>query len=104
MLASSGERIPPCGVPVRVSSRSPSSVKTPDFRNAFTSAHTRLSLILTRRRSIKAVCDISSKQALISHSSTHWQLLGLEAKSWISDMAACAHLDGRDPYEDGWKS
>jgi len=28
---------------------------TPDFRNAFTSAHIRLSLILARRRSINAV-------------------------------------------------
>ena len=47
--------LPPCGVPVQVSSRSPAVVMTPDFRNAFTSAHTRLSLILARRRSIRAV-------------------------------------------------
>jgi hypothetical protein len=33
MLASNGERIPPCGVPVKVSSRSPSSVRIPDVRN-----------------------------------------------------------------------
>ena len=50
-----GVIIPPCGVPVSVSSRSPRSVRTPDFRNAFTSAHIRLSLILARRRSINAV-------------------------------------------------
>ena len=50
-----GVRIPPCGVPVSVSSRSPRPVRTPDFRNAFTSAHMRLSLILARRRSINAV-------------------------------------------------
>ena len=66
-----GVRIPPWGVPVSVSSRSPSSVMTPDFRNAFTSAQIRLSLILTRRRSVKAECEISSKQALISASNTH---------------------------------
>lgn len=55
MLASSGERIPPCGVPVSVSSRSPEVVMTPDFKNAFTSVQTRLSLILARRRSFRAV-------------------------------------------------
>ena len=44
---------------------------TPDFRNALTSAHTRLSLIRTRSRSISAACPISSKQAAISASSTH---------------------------------
>ena len=61
---------PPWGVPVSVCSRSPSSVRTPDFRNAFTSAQTRLSLILARKRPINAVCEISSKQALMSASST----------------------------------
>jgi hypothetical protein len=65
-----GVRIPPCGVPVSVSSRFPAAVMTPDFRNAFTSAQMRLSLILARRRSIKAVCEISSKQLRMSASST----------------------------------
>src|SRR4051812_49656421 len=44
-LASSGERIPPCGVPVTVSSATPTSVRTPAFKKAFTSASTRLSAI-----------------------------------------------------------
>ena len=43
MLASSGDRIPPCGVPVGVSRSSPSSVRIPAFRNALTRARTRLS-------------------------------------------------------------
>src|SRR5579859_8142895 len=50
MLASSGESIPPAGVPVYVSSRSPSAVMIPALRNALTSASTRLSLILVRLR------------------------------------------------------
>ena len=49
-----GVRIPPWGVPVSVSSLSPRSVRTPDFRNAFTRAQIRLSLIRTRSRPIKA--------------------------------------------------
>ena len=53
-----------------VSSRTPGSVMIPDFRNALTNARIRLSLILTRKRSINAVCEISSKQALISASNT----------------------------------
>ena len=44
MLASSGDKIPPCGVPVLVSSKSPSSVMIPALRNALTRASTRLSL------------------------------------------------------------
>jgi hypothetical protein len=36
-LASSGDKIPPCGVPVRVSRFGPSSVRTPALRNALTS-------------------------------------------------------------------
>ncbi len=43
-LAPEKTAVVPCGVPVCVSSRPPSSVKTPAFRNAFTSAHVRLSL------------------------------------------------------------
>ena len=62
------EHKPPCGVPVSDSSRSPSSVRIPVFRNAFTRPQTRLSLILTRSRAINAVCEISSKQALMSAS------------------------------------
>ena len=54
MLASSGDKIPPCGVPVGVSFRSPVRVITPAFRNAFTSASTFLSLTLIRTRSINA--------------------------------------------------
>src|SRR5205823_6284642 len=67
-----GVIIPPWGVPVSVSSRSPSAVIIPAFRNSFTNAQIRLSLILTRRRSINAVCEISSKQDLMSASSTQW--------------------------------
>ena len=93
---------PPCGVPVSDSSLLPSSVKTPDFRNALTSEQIRLSLILARKRSISAVCEISSKQALMSHSSTHSYLLVL--KMWISEIASCARRLGRKPYEDGLKS
>ena len=35
----------------------------PGFEDAFTSAHIRLSLILARRRSTRAVCEISSKDS-----------------------------------------
>ena len=45
MLASSGERIPPWGVPVIVSRLRPSSVRTPARKNAFTQPRTRLSPI-----------------------------------------------------------
>ena len=55
MLASSGDKIPPCGVPVSVSSRSPAVVMTPAFRNAFTNPSTRLSAILRRTSPINAV-------------------------------------------------
>jgi RNA-directed DNA polymerase len=51
----SAEHKPPWGVPVRLSSRSPAAVMTPALRNAFTSARTRLSLILARTRFIRAV-------------------------------------------------
>ena len=44
---------------------------TPDFRNAFTSPRTCLSLILCRIRSSSGVCPISSKHAWMSASSTH---------------------------------
>ena len=71
MLASSGESIPPCGVPVSVSSRSPEVVMTPDFRNAFTSPRICLSLIRCRIRASSGVCPISSKHAWMSASSTH---------------------------------
>lgn len=75
MLASSGESIPPCGVPVRESSRLPVQVMTPALRNALTSAQAFLSLILARRRPIRAVWSISSKHALMSASSTQWYFL-----------------------------
>ena len=55
MLASSGERIPPCGVPVMLPSRDPVAVRTPALRKDFTNARTRLSLIRARSRSINAV-------------------------------------------------
>ena len=46
MFASSGEAIPPCGVPVNVRSRRPVSVITPALKNDRTSASSRLSMIL----------------------------------------------------------
>jgi hypothetical protein len=70
MLKISGDRMPPCGVPVWLSRRSPSSVKIPALRNALTSPRTRLSLTLARIRSIRAVWDTLSKAASISASST----------------------------------
>jgi site-specific DNA recombinase len=63
--------MPPCGVPVRVSCCWPSSVRIPAFRNALTSASTRLSLTLARTRSSSAGCEIDSKHASMSASSTH---------------------------------
>jgi len=75
---------------------------TPALRNALTSASTRLSLILARRRSIRGTCPISSKQALISASSA--QVYPWVANSWISAIASCARRPGRNPYEHGWKS
>ena len=70
-LASSGERIPPWGVPVTLSLAVPISVRMPAFRNAFTSASTRLSATRVRTRSIRVECEISSKQAVMSPSNTH---------------------------------
>lgn len=58
MLASSGERIPPWGVPVIVSLQAPSSERTPARRNAFTKAKTRLSAIRCRTRSMRAEWSI----------------------------------------------
>ena len=56
-LASSGERIPPCGVPVSLSpQRRRSWPRMPAFRNAFTKARTRLSPTRSRTRSIRAGC------------------------------------------------
>ena len=92
MLASSGDKIPPCGVPVIVPSVVPTVVSTPAFRNALTSASTRLSPILHRSRSIKAVW---SKHASMSASNTHsYDLL---AKWWISATASCARRLGLNP-------
>ena len=54
MLASSGERMPPWGVPVLVSRSMPSSERMPALRNAFTSPRTRLSPTRRRTRSIRA--------------------------------------------------
>ena len=54
MLASSGDKIPPCGVPVLVSRFRPSSVRTPALRNALTKPRTRLSEIRARTLSIRA--------------------------------------------------
>ena len=64
MLASSGDRMPPCGVPVSVSSTSPSSVRIPALRNALTSRSTRLSLTRGRTRSIRAVWSMRVKARL----------------------------------------
>ena len=61
-----GRENPACGVPVYVSSRSPSAVMIPALRNALTSASTRLSVILARSRSMRGTCPISSKHALMS--------------------------------------
>jgi site-specific DNA recombinase len=49
----------------------PSSDKTPDFRNALTSASTRLSAIRSRTRASSAGWEISSKHAVMSPSNTH---------------------------------
>ena len=70
MLASSGDKMPPCGVPVSDSSKLPVSVMIPAFKKAFTNATTRLSFTLARTRSIKAVWSIMSKHASMSASST----------------------------------
>ncbi len=95
MLASSGDKIPPCGVPVIVPSVVPTVVSTPAFRNALTSASTRLSPILHRSRPIKAVWSIMSKHASMSASNTHsYDLL---AKWWISATASCARRLGLNP-------
>src|SRR6266498_2824638 len=61
-------RIPPCGVPVRVSSRSPRSFMIPALRNAFTSRSTRRSATRARTRPVRAVWSSESKHASISAS------------------------------------
>ena len=62
--------MPPCGVPVWVSLVTPSSERTPAFRNALTNPTTRLSPIRSRTRSRRPTCEISSKQAVMSPSNT----------------------------------
>ena len=62
MLANTGERTPPCGVPVLVSRVIPSSDRTPDFRNALTSPTTRRSAIRSRTRASSAGWEISSNR------------------------------------------
>ena len=86
MLASSGDRMPPWGVPILVSLVTPSSERTPARRNAFTNPRTRLSPIRSRTRPMRAGWSISSKHALMSPSSTHEY--SLEASMWISAMAS----------------
>ncbi len=54
MLASNGDKIPPCGVPVCVASREPVVVITPALRNDLTSLVTRLSPIRVRTLSNSA--------------------------------------------------
>lgn len=71
MLASSGDKIPPCGVPVQVSSRLPVVVMTPALRNALTIVKTFLSVIRARILSINAAWSMASKHDWISASSTH---------------------------------
>ena len=70
-LLSNGDKIEPCGVPVSVSFSAPSSVRMPAFKNAFTSARTRLSPTRARTLSSRAQCEISSKQARMSPSTIH---------------------------------
>ena len=70
-LLSNGERIDPCGVPALFSRSDPVLTEDPAFRNAFTRARTRLSPTRFRTRSIRAGCEISSKQALMSPSTIH---------------------------------
>lgn len=55
-------------VPVTVSSRLLSWVRTPALRNAFASRSTRLSLTRSRTRSVRAVWSIESKHASMSAS------------------------------------
>jgi hypothetical protein len=71
MLASSGERMPPWGVPVMVSWVAPSWVRMPALQNALISARTRLSAIRHRTRAKSAVWSMVSKQAVRSPSTTH---------------------------------
>src|SRR5829696_3135684 len=66
-----GVRIPPCGVPLVASCMLPSSARMPACKNALTSPRTRLSLTHLRTLPISAECEISSKQAVMSASSTH---------------------------------
>ena len=73
------------------------------FKNAFTSASTRLSPTRARTRSIRAECEISSKQAVMSPSSTHSYVL--DARKRVSrPWASCARRLGLKPYEHDSKS
>src|SRR5664279_2746833 len=72
MLASKGDAMPPCGVPVLVFRRKPSSPRIPAFRNAFTRFSTRLSPTRRRTRSIRAVWSMQSKET-----STYYWYRGL---------------------------
>jgi len=95
MLARSGERIPPCGVPVFVPLTAPSSERMPETRNAFTSAKTRLSPTRSRTRSIRAGCEISSKHEVMSPSKIHSYERALKWR--ISSIASWARRIGRNP-------
>jgi site-specific DNA recombinase len=73
----------------------PSSLRMPALQNALTKASTRLSPIRCPSRTMSAPWSISSKQAVMSPSSTHsypWV-----ARRWISAMASCARRPGRNP-------
>ena len=93
-LASSGEAIPPCGVPACVGKSRPFSTNPA------------LSHCRRTSRSIGACsnshwCPISSKQALMSPSSTHWpEHLRLKQMTSCS-IASCVLRYGRNPYEFG---
>ena len=71
MLASSGERMPPCGVPVLVPLTAPSSERIPAIRNAFTKPSDALVPDSIAHPVQRAECEISSKHEAMSPSSTH---------------------------------
>ena len=71
MLASSGERMPPCGVPVLVSLVIAVLGQDPGFQERLDQRHDTLSAIRSRTRASSAGCEISSKHAVMSPSETH---------------------------------
>ena len=94
--------IPPCGVPIVVSSRLPSST-TPAFsqrRITVVNTGTRVVRTLTGLQDevlMEDACSMVSKHLAMSASSTHWLLPLRASVTWMASIASIGHRPGRKP-------